>query len=584
MLLLSLWLITLLSLTKTESAPTYSAHICSNSTFFIANGTYQTNLNLVLSSLTSDSSNNNNNGFYNASAGDNPADDVVSGLSLCRGDVNTTICQDCVATASKDILRRCPLDKVAIIWYEECLLRYSNQSIFATINEVPQILLSSKQNITGAENDRFNDVLAKAMNSLATRAANSDSGRKFATEEDEFTSSKSLYSLGQCTPDLTESDCSRCFQSAIAALPTCCNGKQGGRVLLPSCNIRYELCPFFNITSASPIVPPLTPAGENKMSSLTILVAIAIPIAVSVVLFFIGCCFLREVEIPDVESLQFDMDTIEAATNKFSDDNKIGEGGFGAVYKGTFPNGEQIAVKRLSVRSGQGAVEFKNEVVLVFKLQHRNLVRLLGFCLEGEDKLLIYEYVPNKSLDHFLFEPAKQGELNWSKRYKIIEGIVREILYLHEDSRIRIIHHDVKASNVLLDHNVNPKISDFGMARIFVEDKTQANTNRIVGTFGYMSPEYAMHGRYSMKSDVFSFGVLVLEIISGKKNTYFFYQSELAEDLLSYAWKQWRNGTPLELLDPSMRNSYSRNEVVRCIHIGLLCIKKILQIDQQWQQ
>ena len=137
MLLLSLWLITLLSLTKTESAPTYSAHICSNSTFFIANGTYQTNLNLVLSSLTSDSSNNNNNGFYNASAGDNPADDVVSGLSLCRGDVNTTVCQDCVATASKDILRRCPLDKVAIIWYEECLLRYSNQSIFATINEVP---------------------------------------------------------------------------------------------------------------------------------------------------------------------------------------------------------------------------------------------------------------------------------------------------------------------------------------------------------------------------------------------------------------------------------------------------------------
>ena len=129
------------------------------------------------------------------------------------------------------------------------------------MNEVPQILLSSKQNITGAENDRFNDVLAKAMNSLATRAANSDSGTKFATEEDEFTSSKSLYSLGQCTPDLTESDCSRCFQSAIAALPTCCNGKQGGRVLLPSCNIRYELYPFYNITSASPIVPPLTPAG-----------------------------------------------------------------------------------------------------------------------------------------------------------------------------------------------------------------------------------------------------------------------------------------------------------------------------------
>ena len=261
MLLLSLWVITLLSLTKTESAPTYSTHYCSNSTFFIANSTYQTNLNLVLSSLNSHATDNNNNGFYNASAGDNPADDVVSGLFLCRGDVNTAVCQDCVATASEHILRRCPLDKVAIIWYDECLLRYSNQSIFATINEVPGFYLVSTDNIAEAESDRFNYVLAKAMNSLVTRASNSDSGRKFATEQDEFTSSKSLYSLSQCTPDLTVSDCSRCFQSAIAALPTCCNGKQGGRALLPSCNIRYELYPFYNITSASPIVPPLTPAG-----------------------------------------------------------------------------------------------------------------------------------------------------------------------------------------------------------------------------------------------------------------------------------------------------------------------------------
>ncbi|KAK4588159.1 hypothetical protein RGQ29_019236 [Quercus rubra] len=586
-LLLCLWLITLLSLTSsTESAPTYSADYCVNTTLFTANSTYQTNLNLVLSSLTSNST--NNNGFHNASAGGNtPDEDVVSGLFLCRGDVNTTVCQDCVATAKQELLRRCPLNKVAIIWYDECLLRYSNQSIFATINEVPGFDLPGSQNITEAESDRFDDVLASAMNSLATKASNSNSGKKFATEEDEVTSSKKLYSLGQCTPDLTVSDCYRCFRSAIGDLPTCCTGKQGARVVLPSCNIRYEVYPFYNITSASPILPPLAPPGEKKLSSITI-VAIVIPIAVSVVLLFIGCCFFCRrarkkyntlpeenggVEITNVESLQFDLDIIEAATNKFSEDNKIGEGGFGAVYKGTLPNGQHIAVKRLLARCGQGAVEFKNEVVLVAKLQHRNLVRLLGFCLGGEEKILVYEYVPNKSLDYFLFEPSKQGELDWSKRYKIIEGIARGILYLHEDSRLRIIHRDVKASNVLLDDDMNPKISDFGMARIFVVDQTQANTNRIVGTFGYMSPEYAMHGRYSVKSDVFSFGVLVLEIISGKKNTHF-YQSELAEDLLSYAWKQWRNGTPLELLDPSLRNSYSRNEVIRCIHMGLLCVQE----------
>uniref|UniRef100_A0A2N9EZC3 Protein kinase domain-containing protein n=1 Tax=Fagus sylvatica TaxID=28930 RepID=A0A2N9EZC3_FAGSY len=236
-------------------------------------------------------------------------------------------------------------------------------------------------------------------------------------------------------------------------------------------------------------------------------------------------------EISTIESLQFDFATIEAATNKFSDDNKLGEGGFGQVYKGILPNGQEIAVKRLSRGSGQGVGEFKNEVILVAKLEHRNLVRLLGFCLEGEEKILVYEFVPNKSLDYFLYEPEKNAQLNWSRRYKIIGGIARGILYLHEDSRLRIIHRDLKASNVLLDEDMNAKISDFGMAKLFGVDQTQGNTSR--DCCGYMAPEYAMHGQFSVKSDVYSFGVLILEILSGKKNSSF-YQSDGAADLLSY--------------------------------------------------
>ncbi|KAB1199879.1 Cysteine-rich receptor-like protein kinase 10 [Morella rubra] len=273
------------------------------------------------------------------------------------------------------------------------------------------------------------------------------------------------------------------------------------------------------------------------------------------------------------ESLQFDLATIETATSNFSEDNKLGTGGFGEVYKGIFPNGQEVAVKRLSRSSGQGTDEFINEVKVIAKLQHRNLVKLLGFCLEGEEKILIYEFVRNKSLDCFLFDAEKQSLLNWARRYNIIGGIARGILYLHEDSRFKIIHRDLKASNILLDGEMNPKISDFGVSKMFEIDQTHGNTKRIVGTYGYMAPEYAIYGQFSAKTDVYSFGVLTLEILTGRKNSFFF-QTDNAPDLRSYAWKHWTNGTPMELLDPSLKDSNSSDEVLRCIHIGLLCVQE----------
>ncbi|KAK4258886.1 hypothetical protein QN277_005285 [Acacia crassicarpa] len=576
---MSIFFILLLSIFlsfTSEAAPIYMSHACTNGSFLELNITFQANLNVLLSSLTSNAS--LPDGYYRTTVSPSTPP-TITGLFLCRGDVTPAVCQSCVAAASTEITRRCPNQTESIIWYDECMLRYSNESLNPLVPAVP---MRNTNTIPSSERGRFEDLLANMLSDV-TQRANTQTGKKFATAEVNFTSSETLYGLAQCVPDSMH--CDACFSSAISSLPNCCSGSKGATILVPSCNLRYEFYPFYNIThvSSESLVPP-TSGSRNIL----MIAAIVVPVFVVLALFVVGCCFLRRtaskkyntstqdstgIGISEIESLQFELATIEAATKKFSDENKIGQGGFGAVYRGILPNGQEIAVKRLLVTSLQGALGFTNEAALVAKLQHRNLVRLLGFCLEGQEKILIYEYIPNKSLDKFLFDPERKRILDWSKRYKIIAGVARGILYLHQDSQPGIIHRDLKASNILLDANMNPKISDFGIAKIFQGDQTQVNTGRIVGTYGYMSPEYAMHGQFSIKSDVFSFGVLLLEIITGKKNTDL-YQSPQANDLLSYAWNNWTQKTPLELLDPTLRGSYSRNEVIRCIHIALLCVQE----------
>ncbi|XP_014524210.1 G-type lectin S-receptor-like serine/threonine-protein kinase At4g27290 isoform X1 [Vigna radiata var. radiata] len=275
----------------------------------------------------------------------------------------------------------------------------------------------------------------------------------------------------------------------------------------------------------------------------------------------------------DIDLPTLDLSTIDNATRNFSVNNILGEGGFGPVYKGVLANGQEIAVKRLSKNSGQGLDEFRNEVVLIANLQHRNLVKILGCCVQEEERILIYEFMPNRSLDLYIFDNTRKKLLDWSKRFQIISGIAKGLLYLHHDSRLRIIHRDIKASNILLDNNMNPKISDFGLARMLVGDHTKANTKRVVGTHGYMSPEYAVYGYFSVKSDVFSFGVIVLEIVSGRKNTKFLDPLNQL-NLIGHAWRLWSEGRPLELVDESVGDSVIESEVLKIVHVGLLCVQE----------
>ncbi|KAL2327902.1 hypothetical protein Fmac_021329 [Flemingia macrophylla] len=321
--------------------------------------------------------------------------------------------------------------------------------------------------------------------------------------------------------------------------------------------------------------------GHNKSVTINIVAAIAAVTLLLSICVLVICRVRRNIadkenierQLEDVDLPLFDLLTITTATNKFSPNNKIGQGGFGSVYKGKLADGQEIAVKRLSSSSGQGITEFITEVKLIAKLQHRNLVKLLGCCIKGQEKLLVYEYMVNGSLDSSIFDQKNSKILDWPLRFQIIFGIARGLLYLHQDSRLRIIHRDLKASNVLLDEKLNPKISDFGMARAFGGDQTEGNTNRVVGTYGYMAPEYAVDGLFSIKSDVFSFGILLLEIICGNKNRALCHGSQTL-NLVGYAWTLWKERNALLLVDSSIKNSCVIPEVLRCIHVSLLCVQQ----------
>ncbi|KAJ4763994.1 cysteine-rich RECEPTOR-like kinase [Rhynchospora pubera] len=277
--------------------------------------------------------------------------------------------------------------------------------------------------------------------------------------------------------------------------------------------------------------------------------------------------------IVEFERKAFQYDTLVTATRNFSE--KLGEGGFGPVFKGLLEDGREVAVKRLAVGSRQGENQFANEASLLSGVQHKNVVHLYGFCIHGADRLLVYEYVANESIDKILFacsnDCPKRAELNWQRRYNIMLAVAKGLLYLHEGTHTPIIHRDIKAANILLDQRWVPKIADFGMARLFPADESHVNT-RVVGTNGYMAPEYLMHGWLSPKADVYSFGVVVLELVTGCQCHCFVpFPGTDAKNLLEWAWMLYKERRILEMVDLEIRPTLDLAQVSTSVHIGLLC-------------
>ncbi|CAJ2659547.1 unnamed protein product [Trifolium pratense] len=336
------------------------------------------------------------------------------------------------------------------------------------------------------------------------------------------------------------------------------------------------------LISAISVVPEFTPPVEKKGSSISVGSIVAIVVAGALVFLIVfGIAWWkicrrkigpldRELQNLDLQTGLFTLRQIKEATNNFDISNKIGEGGFGPVYKGRLSNGTLIAVKQLSSKSKQGNREFLNEIGMISALQHPYLVKLYGCCVEGDQLLLIYEYLANNSLARALFGPEEhQIRLDWSRRKKICVGIARGLAFLHEESRLKVVHRDIKATNVLLNTDLDPKISDFGLAKLDEEDNTHIST-RIAGTYGYMAPEYAMHGYLTDKADVYSFGIVALEIVSGKSNTLYRTKEE-AFYLLDWAHSLRESGDLMELIDRRLGSDLNKKEALVMINVALLC-------------
>ncbi|KAF3450331.1 hypothetical protein FNV43_RR06411 [Rhamnella rubrinervis] len=353
-----------------------------------------------------------------------------------------------------------------------------------------------------------------------------------------------------------------------------------GRAVDAGCFLRYSTTPFFADNQTTDLTPFLSNGGSSKKAAI---IGGAVG-GVGALLLVLGFLFwfkrsrksttATRGDILGATELQgpvnYSYKDLKSATKNFIGENKLGEGGFGDVYKGTLRNGKIVAVKRLAIgQSRRAKEEFESEVKLISNVHHRNLIRLLGCCSKGPELLLVYEFMKNSSLDKFLFG-ERRGSLRWEQRYDIIMGTARGLAYLHEEFHVCIIHRDIKTSNILLDGDFLPRIADFGLARLLPEDRTHLST-RFAGTLGYTAPEYAIHGQLSEKADTYSYGVVVLEIISGQKSNEIKVDSA-GEYLLERAWKLYEEEKHLELVDESLDpDEYEGEDVKKVIEIALMC-------------
>ncbi|KAM0062390.1 putative protein kinase RLK-Pelle-DLSV family [Helianthus debilis subsp. tardiflorus] len=498
------------------------------------------------------------------------------GLAQCYGDLSSQDCILCYAEA-RTVLPSCFPNNGGRIYLDGCFMRVQNYSFYHEYTGPDDGYVCGN---TTRKNVSFQDTVKQAVLNAVTDA--SRSSEYFGRVQMLVASgNESVYVLAQCWRSLSPNSCRACLDNASLSIAKCLPWSEG-RAMNTGCFMRYSDTDFLNA------VPDTSSYKRGKIIAIVVSVVSSmslIAVASMIVVYVWKDRYIQKkrkgyydakkmAKMLNDSSLNFKYSTVEKATGKWDESNKLGQGGFGTVYKGVLSDGREIAVKRLFFNNKFRAADFYNEVNMISSVQHKNLVRLLGCSCSGPESILIYEYLPNMSLDHFIFDATKGRSLNWEKRYNIIIGTAEGLVYLHENTKCRIIHRDIKAANILLDLRLRAKIADFGLARSFQDDKSHIST-AIAGTLGYMAPEYLAHGQLTEKADVYSFGVLVLEVVTGIENNKS-KNTEYTDSLVAIAWNHFQQNKCEEIFDPNlmMHNNNNQKEAIKAIQVGLLCTQE----------
>ncbi|KAK7393278.1 hypothetical protein VNO78_21829 [Psophocarpus tetragonolobus] len=522
----------------------------------------------------------NNQGKHFATAESVSGTSPVYAMFQCVKYLSNADCATCLTAAATSI-RNCSAttNNGARVVYDGCFLRYESNEFFDETSLAGNSMVCGNEKAVEAAT--FNTIVQQVLMDL--KVATPKITGFFAATKTQVVDG-AIYAIAQCAETFTQDTCSKCLAIEQSNIQGCLPNTNGRAFDPPGCFMRYSDKPFFADNQTIDISPLVKQGGSS--SKKWVIFSGAIGGVVFVVILLLLFTWHKESQSPkrvpkayilgETElkaPTKYKYSDLKVATKNFSEKNKLGQGGFGAVYKGTMKNGKVVAVKKLlSGKSSKIDDDFESEVTLISNVNHKNLVRLLGCCSKGQDRILVYEYMANTSLDKFLFGERK-CLLNWRQRYDIILGIARGLAYLHEEFHVSIIHRDIKTGNILLDEEFQPKISDFGLVKLLPEDQSHLST-RFAGTLGYTAPEYALHGQLSEKADTYSYGIVVLEIISGQKSIDVKVIDDDGEDeyLLRQAWKLHERGMHLELVDKRLdHNSYKVEEVKKVIDIALLC-------------